>query len=306
MTGSQSPLKTRVMHHSLVSHQYFAERAISWLQKVCEYSKGLKEILCKVGLFAKPDSHSLVEKLMLADNVYWKSARAVIHQFFISIYFMDPSWKREFAGLYAKNYRLIWRNYIRNPDDTVSLTDLAVQMFTVISLSKYLIANYNILETIMETLIEHSKTTKGKLSFPRTRQRYSNMEFRRAQFILFDFKYCLTSPPINEWTDELRKSFINGFKAFTEFIRFMHGMDGIERYTQQHIEFEPEWETSFNLLIKLQKSINSLIEWCSTDKQVYFECYKYLLNAIHQAETNDPMFNYTYEKRVSSNNFETL
>ena len=49
---------------------------------------------------------------------------------------------------------------MKNPDDTVSLTDLAVQMFTVISLSKYLVANHNLLQTIMETLIEHSKTSK--------------------------------------------------------------------------------------------------------------------------------------------------
>jgi hypothetical protein len=113
--------------------------------------------------------------------------------------------------------------------------------------------------------------------------------------MLFDLKYCLTATP-DEWNDNLRLNFIKGFKSFVEFIKYMHGMDSLKRYTQQHVEFEPEWETSFNLLIKLQKSISSLIEWCSSDRIVYFECYKYLLNAIHQVETNESLFTYKYEK----------
>ena len=298
-------LETKLLHHSLVAHQYFSEKLLVWLQKICEMSKGLKHILCQVGLFTKAEGHSVIEKIMLSDSIFWKSVRAITHQFFIGIYFMDPYWKREFAILYTKNYKLIWRNHVKNPDDTVSLTDLAVQMFTVISLSKYLLKNYNLLQTIMETLIEHSKTSKGKLSFPRTRQR-NNPEFKRAQYMLFDLKYCLTAAP-ESWDDQLRKSFINGFKSFIEFIKFMHGMDGLRRQTQQHIEFEPEWETSFNLLIKLQKSICSLIDWCSSDKVVYFECYKYLLNAIHQVETNDSLFTYTYDKcKLNGTSYEII
>jgi E3 ubiquitin-protein ligase UBR2 len=292
-------LETKLLHHSLVAHQYFAEKILVWLQKISEVSKGLKHILCKIGLFTTnppttESSHSIIEKIMLSDSIFWKSVRAVTHQYFIGIYFMDPYWKREFAVVYTKNYKLIWRNHVNNPDDTISLTDLAVQMFTVISLSKYLLREYNLLQIIMETLIEHSKTSKGKLSFPRSRQR-NNPEFKRAQYMLFDLKYCLTSTP-QAWDDRLRASFINGFKSFIEFLKFMHGMDALKRQTQAHIEFEPEWETSFNLLIKLQKSISSLIDWCSSDKVVYLQCYKYLLNAINQIETSDALFTYAYDK----------
>lgn len=73
-------------------------------------------------------------------------------------------------------------------------------------------------------------------------------------------------------------------------------MDSLKRLTQQHIEFEPEWETSFNLLIKLQKPISSLIEWCSSDRTVFLECYKCLLHAITQLESTDELFNYKFEK----------
>ncbi len=84
-------------------------------------------------------------------------------------------------------------------------------------------------------------------------------------------------------------------------------MDSLTRQVQQHIEYEPEWETSFNLLIKLQKSINAIIEWCSSDKLVYLECYKYLLNAIHQAESNDTQYKYNYDKRkVNDQQYEII
>lgn len=103
-------------------------------------------------------------------------------------------------------------------------------------------------------------------------------------------------------------SFINGFKSFVEFIKFMHGMDGIERYAQQHVEYEPEWETSFNLSIKLQKSISSLLEWCASDKAVYVECYKYMLNAVNQLEmSSDSMFTYKYDKiKLDGHSYEII
>lgn len=39
MTGpSSKPLDTKVLHHSLVAHQYFAEKLLIWLQKICSFS----------------------------------------------------------------------------------------------------------------------------------------------------------------------------------------------------------------------------------------------------------------------------
>ncbi len=88
----------------------------------------------------------------------------------------------------------------------------------------------------------------------------------------------------------------------------MHGMDSIKRYTQQHIEYEPEWETSFNLSIKLQRSILSLIDWCSSDRIVYIECYKSLLHAISQTESSeDTQYKYKYDKiKFNGKSFEII
>lgn len=48
MRGSTiPPLETRVIHNSLVAHQYFAEKIIAWLQKFTEFSSTLLRILLK-------------------------------------------------------------------------------------------------------------------------------------------------------------------------------------------------------------------------------------------------------------------
>lgn len=88
---------------------------------------------------------------------------------------------------------------------------------------------------------------------------------------------------------------------------YNQGMDGLKRLTQQHIEYEPEWETSFNLLIKLQKSIASLIDWCASDSSVFKECFRYLIHAIVELETTDEQFKYKYEKvKFNSSSYEII
>ena len=42
-------------------------------------------------------------------------------------------------------------------------------------------------------------------------------------------------------------------------------MDRVTRQVGQHVEFDPEWETAFNLVIKIQASIASILGWCSHD-----------------------------------------
>lgn len=65
--GASTALETKVMHHSLIAHQYFAEKLIVWLQKICDSSKSLKHILCQIGMDAGKSvgdhqQHCTVEK----------------------------------------------------------------------------------------------------------------------------------------------------------------------------------------------------------------------------------------------------
>lgn len=43
------------------------------------------------------------------------------------------------------------------------------------------------------------------------------------------------------------------------------GMDPMKRQTGQHLEFEPEWESAYNLYLKLEDDIVLLTDWCASD-----------------------------------------
>ncbi|CAF1563740.1 unnamed protein product, partial [Adineta steineri] len=78
----------------------------------------------------------------------------------------------------------------------------------------------------------------------------------------------------DHYTNELRENFINGFQAFLQLLIYIHGMDKVTRQTGQHIEFDPEWETAFNLVIKIQAIISSILDWCSHDKDLLLRAYE--------------------------------
>ena len=51
-------------------------------------------------------------------------------------------------------------------------------------------------------------------------------------------------------------------------------MDPVVRQVWQHMEFEPEWEAAYNLQIKIQAILPMMIEWASSDKQVFVKAYR--------------------------------
>ncbi|XP_023577001.1 E3 ubiquitin-protein ligase UBR2 [Octodon degus] len=131
------PLKVQVMHSSLVAHQNFGLKLLSWLGSIIGYSDGLRRILCQVGLQEGPDGEnsSLVDRLMLSDSKLWKGARSVYHQLFMSSLLMDLKYKKLFAVRFAKNYERLQSDYVTDDHDReFSVADLSVQIFTVPSL----------------------------------------------------------------------------------------------------------------------------------------------------------------------------
>lgn len=64
----------------------------------------------------------------------------------------------------------------------------------------------------------------------------------------------------------------------------MQGMDAVHRQTGSHIDYEPEWESAFNLHIKLANVITAVLDWCSTDKVVLVKTYRMVLAALAESE----------------------
>jgi hypothetical protein len=60
-------------------------------------------------------------------------------------------------------------------------------------------------------------------------------------------------------------------------------MDKVTRQIGQHIEFDPEWETAFNLVIKVQSIISLILDWCSNDvRKTEIEKMKFLIRFYYR------------------------
>lgn len=54
-------------------------------------------------------------------------------------------------------------------------------------------------------------------------------------------------------------------------------MDFVTRQVGQHMEYEPEWESAFNLHIKLQPVVQLSLEWCGLNKPVFVRALRYVM-----------------------------
>uniref|UniRef100_A0A669BGF9 E3 ubiquitin-protein ligase n=1 Tax=Oreochromis niloticus TaxID=8128 RepID=A0A669BGF9_ORENI len=291
-TSRQSkPLRVQVMHSSVVAHQCFALKALSWLGQIIQYSDGLRRILCQVGLQKGPEGEnsSLVDRLMLNDSKMWKGARNIYHQLLMNSLLMDLKYKKIFAIQFAKNYRRLQTDFMEDDHERVfSITDLSVQMFTVPSLARMLMVEENLMTTIIRTFVDHlrHRDPQGRFQFDRYTAQQA-FKFGRVQSLIGDLKYVLISPP-SKWSDQLRLKFLEGFYAFLELLKCMQGMDPVVRQVGQHIEMEPEWEAAFTLQMKLTNIITMIQEWCSTDERVLIEAYKKCLSALSHCHSSLP------------------
>lgn len=83
------------------------------------------------------------------------------------------------------------------------------QVFTVPTLAHHLIAHEDILFVLLNTYmseVARKCNALGKLEFERN---VPVSTFKRAQYILYDLRYLLSTKP-TEWTDPLRKGFLQG------------------------------------------------------------------------------------------------
>ncbi|XP_023263400.1 E3 ubiquitin-protein ligase UBR2 [Seriola lalandi dorsalis] len=291
-TSRQSkPLRVQVMHSSVVAHQCFALKALTWLGQILQYSDGLRRILCQVGLQKGPEGEnsSLVDRLMLNDSKMWKGARNIYHQLLMNSLLMDLKYKKIFAIQFAKNYRRLQTDFMEDDHErVVSVTSLSVQLFTVPTMARMLMVEENLMTTIIRTFVDHlrHRDLQGRFQFDRYTAQQA-FKFGRVQSLIGDLKYVLISRP-SEWSDQLRLKFLEGLDAFLELLKCMQGMDPVVRQVGQHIEMEPEWEAAFTLQMKLTHIISMIQEWCSADERVLIEAYRKCLSALSHCHSGLP------------------
>uniref|UniRef100_A0A4W3KE80 E3 ubiquitin-protein ligase n=1 Tax=Callorhinchus milii TaxID=7868 RepID=A0A4W3KE80_CALMI len=278
----QSPLRVEILHSTIVSHQTFACRLLSWLNHMIGYSAGLRQIFCDLALQQVPasDQPCFISRLMLSDVKLWKGARKAFHELIVCSLLMEAEYKRLFAIEFIKHYKQLQLESVEDDQDrNISVTALSVQIFTVPTLARHLIEEHDALKIITETIIElwSEHMENGKLNF----QTQSQHKYFRNEVVLNDLKYVLISkPPL--WTDRRRDRFLEGFNIFLRLLKSIQGMEPVCRQFGQHVEIEPDWEPAFTVQMFLKFILLMMQEWCASDEQVLLRAYKECHSVLSQ------------------------
>ncbi|KAG7206391.1 hypothetical protein KM043_003754 [Ampulex compressa] len=284
---SSRPLKVLVVHAHLIAHQIFAMKLLNWLQQFISHCEGFRILFSNVALTTKLPEISIVAGILMRDCNLWKAARTAWHRLFISGMLMEYESKKALATVFTYNYGSIMKDFIRDDHDhSFSIVSLSVQLFTVPTLAHHLIADHDVLFILLNTFISESTrrcNAAGKIEFERS---IPSTSFRRAQYILYDLRYLLSAKP-TVWTDELRKGFLQGISLLLTLFCSMQHMDAVVRQVGQHMEYEPDWESAFNLHIKLSPVISLALEWCGSDKTVLIKAFRLVLRKLYDQPGQD-------------------
>lgn len=282
------PLKTVVVHSHVIAHQIYALRLLTWMQNLLGYSERLRSVFSDVVLAFTPTEGCIIESILRKDTALWKSARLHWHKLFIAGMFIEYENKKEFSKVFTKNYGAIMKDFINDDHDySYSVASLGVQIFTVPTLANYLMAHHDVLYQLLNTFLSecsHKINKFGKLEFERNT---STLPFKRAQHVLGDIRYLLGCVP-DKWNQELRVSFCHAVSLVLKILNYMQNMDTVTRQVGQHMEYEPEWETAFNLHIKLRPLITKILLWCGSDSMVLKKVYRMALKKIYENPVLDP------------------
>lgn len=281
-------LKVLVLHAHVVAHQIFAMKLLSWLQVFLGHGEGFRKIFADVALKPQNSDPCIIKGILMRDSLLWKSARTHWHRLLISGMLLEYENKKALAKVFTKNYGSVMKDFIKDDHDhSFSVSSLSVQLFTVPTLAHHLIAHDDALFVLLNTFISECSrkcNKSGKLEFERN---VPSLTFKRAQYMLYDLRYLLSSIP-EKWSDDLRKSFLQGLSVLLKLLTMMQGMDSVTRQVGQHMEFEPEWESAFNLHIKLAYCISLTLKWCGTDKLVLIKAYRMTLKKLYENACYDP------------------
>lgn len=224
-------------------------------------------------------TYTILENILLQDTQMWKAGRCILHQLLMRTVFMIYDQKVRFARTFMQHYNEIYEDFIKDDHEMeVSVVGLSVQFMTVPSLARKLIAEDEALSVISKAILKQTNkyinrgfsanmADIGRFDFT---SRSFPSDLRRALQITRDMAYIMNSIPCeSDWTPELIEGFVQGFSEFLIFLQHLQGMDEVKRQAVEHQVWESEWETAFNILLRLKEAISLIITWAETNEEVH-------------------------------------
>lgn len=274
-------LKVAVLHKNAVAQQQFALQLLSWFQEFLTRHAVFRFIFCEN---LKQNTEYSLRDILTNDSTLWKTARTSWHHLIISGMLMEYENKKALAIMFTRQYTRIMADFVSDDHDhSFSIVSLSVQLFTVPSIAQHLIAHEQCFFKLMSTFYSEAIENHVKKKIVQFTRNSANNQFKRSSHILFDVKYILSFKP-DVWTDELRSNFLHGVQLLIKILREMQGMDAVVRQTGQHMEYEPEWESAFNLHIKIAPVISLVLDWCGSDRKVLIKAYRMAMSSMNESD----------------------
>ncbi|KAI6183003.1 E3 ubiquitin-protein ligase [Aphelenchoides bicaudatus] len=322
-TQRSGPLEVKVLRSSLVSCQHFAVRLIGWLTNQVKIFPPFATIIgnillhecsefCRLNPQDEDDSTTIAIptvdydtnsitpacghnspclQMVLADRSLWKSARLTYHQFLMSTVLMHLEQKRSFGRLMIENYDSIYNHFVDDDHEhRFSIISMSVQVFTVPTIARFLVREHNAFESIvryqqdfMQKYVRHPTHALPVLDF--TGSEYPAV-LDRSLHSMTDLGYLLSvTPKRHEWDAELRKSYLLGATKFLRFLRDFQSMDAVKRQFTDHQLTDSEWETAFNIIIRIEETLFMITQWALVDENVHMNLLtRCMLEIVNQTD----------------------
>ncbi|VDM51589.1 unnamed protein product [Angiostrongylus costaricensis] len=293
-TEKTGPLDVKVMDGALVAHQNHAIALLAWLNSQIDAFPVLGSIVGDVLLntIVEKDNDGLevdetiLVRLLRFDKKMWKSARANTHQMLMKTVLMNFEQKVSFSKTFLEHYEDIYAEFIDDDHDIdISVVSLTVQFLTVPSIARQLITEDGAMRTIFSSLVKHTdqfaREPKDLLSRFDFAKHTFPVTVRRGMHMMRDLGYILTCVPSEEnWNDQLREQFIEGCQSLIRFLHRLQGMDEVKRQSVEHQVWELEWETAFNIQLRIQDILGYVIAWTRADRTTHRAVFRICLESL--------------------------
>ncbi|KAK5981388.1 E3 ubiquitin-protein ligase [Trichostrongylus colubriformis] len=293
-TEKAGPLDVKVMDGALVAHQNHAIALLAWLNSQIDSFPILGSIVGDILLntmVEKDDDElesqeTILVRLLRFDKKMWKSARANTHQMLMKTVLMNFEQKVFFSKTFLEHYDDIYAEFIDDDHDIdISVVSLTVQFLTVPSIARRLIAEDGAIRTVFTTLMKHTDKFTKEAANDLSRFDFAKHSFpvtvRRGIHMMRDLAYILTCVPSKaDWNEQLRERFLEGCQSLIQFLHRMQGMDEVKRLSVEHQVWELEWETAFNIQLRIQDSLGFVIAWAGSDRATHRAFLRLCLDAL--------------------------
>ncbi|KAK4704824.1 hypothetical protein P7C70_g1383, partial [Phenoliferia sp. Uapishka_3] len=244
-----------------------AGELVCYMKDLCATKVGgqggvLSEVLAAV-LLERPGGKGMsrFQKLACVDARLWKEARKDLAEVYVTLLGVSAEVKMDLSVHFAQIYSTLAESYLltdREPEH--SIISFGVQVFTVPSVSAFLVSHHSFLSRLISILhsffTEQLQTNRRHLVLPPNptirRIDPESPAFKQKRYfqVFSDFNHLISSP-------QVRKIICGSIELISEFASFLDlftSMNPNKRAVSTHVEYESDaWVTAFNVTIQLGK-----------------------------------------------------